>query len=189
MLSEIQTAIEKLNTEPEWRRAVICGTVKCFAAGADLEEIAALSAPSAREFAELGQRVMRAIEDSKKPVIAAVSGYCMGGGLDLALACRARIATADAVFAHRGTALGIMTGWGGTQRLPRVLGPSGKALALELMTTGRTMDSREAANCGLVSEVVPSPRVEHVASKFTAAAPQRSVEHLRSGKNGAEDVY
>ena len=159
MLRALEAAIGELRRDDAVRGAVICGTEKCFAAGADLEEIAALNGVGAREFAELGQRVMRAIEDSARPVIAAVSGYCMGGGLDLALACRARIATADAVFAHRGTALGIMTGWGGTQRLPRVLGPRGKSLAIELMATGRTMDAREALACGLIVKIATSPRV------------------------------
>jgi len=153
-LREIESAIRELSCDGELRGAVICGTEKCFAAGADLEEIAALDAVGAREFAELGQRLMRAIEESARPVIAGVSGYCMGGGLDLALACRARIATDDAMFAHRGAALGIMTGWGGTQRLPRVVGPRGKALAMELMATGRTMDAREALACGLIQQIV-----------------------------------
>jgi enoyl-CoA hydratase/carnithine racemase len=164
VLGEIENAIAVLPRDDAVRGAVICGTAKCFAAGADLEEIAALDGAAAREFAELGQRVMRAINDSEKPVIAAVSGYCMGGGLDLALACRARIATDDAVFAHRGAALGIITGWGGTQRLPRLLGPRGKALAIELMTTGRTMDAAEAKDCGLVREVVTATDLVGAAS-------------------------
>ena len=160
----------QLRRDEAVRGAVLCGTEKCFAAGADLEEIASLNGPSAREFAELGQRVMRAIEESEKPVIAAVSGYCMGGGLDLALACRARIASADAVLAHRGAALGIMTGWGGTQRLPSVLGPRGKSLAMELMTTGRTMDAREALACGLVREIVEGERLIDAACNLADAA-------------------
>jgi enoyl-CoA hydratase len=153
VLRALEAAIRELSRDGELRGAVICGTEKCFAAGAQLEEIAALNGVTAREFAELGQRVMRAIEESGKPVVAAVSGYCMGGGLDLAVACRVRIATAEAIFAHRGAALGIMTGWGGTQRLPRVLGPRGKALTMELMTTARTMDAREALACGLIQQI------------------------------------
>lgn len=188
VLREIEAAIATLNVQDEWRGAVISGTYKCFAAGADLEEIENLDDVSAREFAESGQRVMRAVENSKKPVIAAVRGYCFGGGFDLALACRARVASQDALFAHRGAALGIITGWGGTQRLPRLLGPRGKALALELMTSGRTMDSGEAAESGLVAEIVPSPRVDHVASDFVIAASRASMQEVRSRK-GERTTY
>jgi len=170
VLRAIEAAIRELSRDAELRGAAICGTEKCFAAGADLEEIAALNGVTAREFAELGQRVMRAIEESAKPVIAAVSGYCMGGGLDLALACRARIATDDAMFAHRGAALGIMTGWGGTQRLPRVLGPRRKALAMELMATGRTMDAREAFACGLIQQIVEGAGLISTACNVAASA-------------------
>lgn len=170
VLREIEAAIRKMNSEGDWRGAVICGTGKCFAAGADLEEIKMLGGVSAREFAELGQRGMLAIENSKKPVIAAIRGYCFGGGFDLALACRVRIASEDAVFGHRGAALGIMTGWGGTQRLPRVLGLRGKNLALELMATGRAMDANEAAACGLISEIAPATTIERIAIRLALAA-------------------
>ncbi len=101
---------------------IITGNGRFFSAGADLEEISVLDGPSAYEFSKMGQELMRAVEEFPAPVYAAVSGYCMGGGLDLALACHHRIASPHAVFGHRGAALGLMTGWGGTQRLPRLVG-------------------------------------------------------------------
>jgi enoyl-CoA hydratase len=94
---------------------------------------------------------MRAVANSPKPVVAAIRGYCMGGGLDLALACHARIASNDAVFAHPGGSLGIITGWGGTQRLPRLIG---RGRALDMLVTGRRLDATEALDFGLIHKIV-----------------------------------
>lgn len=150
--------------------AVIAGTEKCFAAGAELTEIFSLNATEALRFAALGQSVMRIIEQSRKPVIAAIRGYCMGGGFDLALACHARIAAPSAIFAHRGAALGIITGWGGTQRLPRILGPNGRSVTMELMSTGRTLDATEALAMRLISRIVPEAQLLPAALSFAATA-------------------
>lgn len=139
---------------------VITGTKSAFAAGAEISELAKLTPADALEFARFGQGVMRAVELSRKPVIAAIRGYCMGGGLDLALACHARIAAPDAVFAHPGGALGIITGWGGTQRLPRLIG---RARALELFLTGRRLDAQEALAFGLIDAIVPADKLIHEA--------------------------
>jgi len=100
---------------------IVAGSRRFFSAGADLSEIAALTGSEAREFSRIGQTLMTTIERFPAPVYAAICGYCMGGGLDLALACHRRIASPDAVLAHRGAALGLITGWGGTQRLPRLV--------------------------------------------------------------------
>jgi enoyl-CoA hydratase len=154
-LGELRKQIEVFVALPDLRGAVIVGTEKCFCSGAELTEVAALDGVEAKVFSALGQSVMAAIESSPKPIIAAVSGYCMGGGFDLALACHMRIVSTNVVFAHRGATLGIITGWGGTQRLPRVLGPRGKSIALEIMTTGREIAAREAYDLRLVSRVVP----------------------------------
>src|SRR5690242_513631 len=90
----------------------------------------------------------------KVPVFAAVSGYCMGGGLDLALACRHRIASPHAVFGHRGAALGLITGWGGTQRLPRLIG---KGRALQMFVAAEKLSAERALNIGLIDEIAPDP--------------------------------
>jgi enoyl-CoA hydratase/carnithine racemase len=125
-----------------------------FSAGADLNEIRQLSGSDARAFAQMGQSLMQAIDDYPAPVIAAIEGHCMGGGLDLALACHRRIAAPDAVFAHRGAALGLMTGWGGTQRLPRLIG---KGRALELLVAAEKLTATRALQIGLVDAIADEP--------------------------------
>ncbi len=160
LLAELGSQVGRLAVTPEFLGCVITGSEQGFAVGADVNELARLSPAEAFEFSCAGQRVFRAIEQSPKPVIAAIRGYCMGGGLDLALACHARIASPDAVFAHPGGTLGILTGWGGTQRLTRLIG---RARALEMLTTGRTLDAKEAREFGLLSEIVSSRQLTSTA--------------------------
>jgi enoyl-CoA hydratase/carnithine racemase len=143
-----------LGIRVEARPLVITGDEKFFSAGADLEEIALLNGPAAYEFSRMGQHLMRSVEEFPAPVYAAVSGYCMGGGLDLALACHRRIAAPNAVFGHRGAALGLITGWGGTQRLPRLVG---KAIALEMFVAAEKVSAQRALVIGLVEAVVDDP--------------------------------
>jgi enoyl-CoA hydratase len=151
ILSELQEKAANLAAAPYLAGAVITGTERAFATGAEITEIAKLTAASAFEFARHGQSVVRTIANSPKPVVAAIRGYCMGGGFDLALACTARIAATDAVFAHPGGSIGIITGWGGTQQLPRLIG---RSTALEMLVTGRKVDASEAYDLGLVSKIV-----------------------------------
>jgi enoyl-CoA hydratase/carnithine racemase len=159
VLLELRSQIEMFVESPDLRGAVISGSEKCFCAGAELNEVAELNGVEAMGFSALGQSVMATIEKSAKPIVAAVSGYCMGGGFDLALACQIRIATANTIFAHRGATLGIITGWGGTQRLPRMIGPRGKSVAHEIMTTGREVPATEAFDLRLISRIVPSEKL------------------------------
>jgi enoyl-CoA hydratase/carnithine racemase len=133
---------------------VFSGSERFFSAGADLNEIAPLNASNAMRFASQGQRLMSLIDRHPAPVIAAISGYCMGGGLDLALACDFRIAAPNAILGHRGAALGIMTGWGGTQRLPRLVG---RSRALYLFLTAEKLDAETAFRWGLVDRVASDP--------------------------------
>jgi len=136
---------------------IITGNRRFFSAGADLKEIAALTGPEAYEFSRMGQTLMNMIELFPAPVYAAISGYCMGGGLDLALACHRRIASPDAVLGHRGAALGLITGWGGTQRLPRLVGV---AKALEIFVVAEKVRTRDALRSGLVDAVAEDPVAE-----------------------------
>ena len=136
---------------------VVTGNDKFFSAGADLNEIVALDGPSAFAFAKMGQALMDEVDRFPAPVFAAVHGYCMGGGLDLALACDFRIASPHAVFGHRGAALGLMTGWGGTQRLSRLVG---KARALEMFIAAEKLHARQALAFGLVDAVADDPIAE-----------------------------
>lgn len=168
VLAEIASQIEQLAVAHAFSGCVITGTERAFAVGADIGELARLTPAEAYEFAREGQRVMRLVERSRVPVIAAIQGYCMGGGLDLALACHARIATPDAVFAHPGGSLGILTGWGGTQRLTRLIGSS---RAMEMFVTGRKIDSQEAASLGLLRQIVkPTELLESAAGAVVELA-------------------
>ncbi len=142
------------NLADERRPLVITGNEKLFSAGADLKEIAALDGPAGLEFSRMGQELMRSVEHFPAPVYAAICGYCMGGGLDLALACHRRIAAPHAVFGQRGAALGLITGWGGTQRLPRLIG---KARALEMFLAAEKIGALQALRMGLVEAVVKDP--------------------------------
>ena len=138
---------------------IVAGSRRFFSAGADLSEIAALTASEAREFSRIGQTLMTAVERFPAPVCAAICGYCMGGGLDLALACHRRIASPDAVLAHRGAALGLITGWGGTQRLPRLVG---KAKALEMFVAAEKLHAGDALRHGLVDGLAEDPVAQAV---------------------------
>jgi enoyl-CoA hydratase/carnithine racemase len=133
---------------------VLTGNDRFFSAGADLNEISVLDAPTAYEFSQMGQTLTTAIEGFPAPVYAAISGYCMGGGLDLALACHHRIASPRAVFGHRGTALGLITGWGGTQRLPRLIG---KGRALHWLVAAEKVTASQALRMRLVDRIAADP--------------------------------
>ncbi len=130
-----------------------------------MNEIAALTGGGAYEFAAMGQGLMNAVANFPAPTYAAVWGYCMGGGLDLALACRYRIAHPHAVLGHRGAALGLITGWGGTQRLPRLVG---RAKALEMFLAAEKVHAPKALEIGLVDGIAEEPMlacVERITTK------------------------
>jgi enoyl-CoA hydratase len=149
--------IEELRAEAESGRVkglIITGNDKFFSVGADLNELSQLTAAQAFEFSRRGQALMQAIDEFPIPVIAAIRGYCMGGGMDLALACDHRIAAPNAVFGHRGATLGVMTGWGGTQRLPRLIG---KARAMQMFLLAEMVKADEALKLGLVDGISNEP--------------------------------
>jgi len=146
-LDELDRLFTSLAARGEISAIVITGAGDVFASGAHIRELSELTPDAARAFAERGQRLFRKIADARPLTVAAVNGFCMGGGLDLALACDLRVASPGAVFAHPGARLGIITGWGGTQRLPALVG---EARALELFTTGRHLTAAEALEWGLV---------------------------------------
>jgi enoyl-CoA hydratase/carnithine racemase len=149
----VTAALEDLAKRPP-SRLVITGNAHFFSAGADLNQIAELYGAEAFRFAQMGQRLMNALASFPAPTIAAVHGYCMGGGLDLALACSRRIAGPHAIFGHRGAALGLITGWGGTQRLPRIVG---KARALKMFVAAEKLHAREALGHGLIEAIADDP--------------------------------
>jgi enoyl-CoA hydratase len=153
----VQATIQGLDDEARCRKLkalIITGNEKFFSAGADLNEISQLTAAQAFEFSRAGQALMQAIDNFPVPVIAAIRGYCMGGGMDLALACDYRIAAPNAVFGHRGATLGVMTGWGGTQRLPRLIG---KSRAMQMFLLAEMVKADEALRIGLVDRIADDP--------------------------------
>jgi enoyl-CoA hydratase/carnithine racemase len=152
-LDEIRDHLDSVRRSELFRAVVVGSNHRSFATGAALEEIAELEGVQAREFALAGQSLFREIERYPLPVVAAIRGFCMGGGLDLALACHGRVAAYDSSFAHPGPARGLMTGWGGTARLPRLIGKPG---ALEVLLTGERIPATQALAWGLVDALVPA---------------------------------
>jgi len=152
---------------------------KLFTAGADINEMLEKDVLGARRFAELGHRVARKLETLPQPVIAAVNGFCMGGGVEFICACDLRIASEDAVFAQPEIDIGIIPGWGGTQRLTRIVGP-GKAK--ELIYTGKHIDAREALRIGLVNDVVPKEELKKAALALAKRIASKSHETLIAAK-------
>lgn len=150
VLNRLDEILDEAEKNSEINKIIFTGKADVFASGADLREIADVSSENAKEFALRGQRLMNKISASEKQTIAAVNGFCFGGALDLALACEKRIATQNAEFSHPGANLGIMTGWGGTQRLPRLIG---EGLALEMFMTAKRVSAEEALQIGLIEKI------------------------------------
>lgn len=150
VLGELSELLASLRREKAFRGIVIAANSKSFAVGAAIDEIIELEGLRAREFAAAGQALFGNIAHFPVPVVAALRGFCLGGGLDLALACHARVGTYDASFGHPGASLGLMTGWGGTQRLPRLLG---KSSAFQMLLTAERIPATRAFTLGLVDEL------------------------------------
>ncbi len=149
-LRELERTTSSLFTCDDIEAVIFTGTDGVFASGANIRELARLDFATALEFSRVGQDLFQTIANASQVTIAAINGYCIGGGLDLALSCDIRIASKSAVFSHPGARLGIITGWGGTQRLPRIIG---RARALEFFATARRYTSLEALKMGLVSQL------------------------------------
>ena len=149
-LQELQNTLISLLANRQIKALIFTGTGNVFASGADLRELSQLDPASALKFARRGQSLFQTIADARPVTIAAINGYCMGGGLDLALACEIRVASTSAIFSHPGARRGIITGWGGTQRLPASVG---RARAIELLITASEISSETALAMGLVTSV------------------------------------
>ncbi len=153
LLDELSEALERVREDDEVRVLVITGSGRAFIAGADIAHMRTLTPQQAKEWSEFGQRTVGMIESMKKPVIAAINGYALGGGTELALACDIRVASDKAVFGQPEVKLGMIAGFGGTQRLPRLVGPG---RAKEMLFTGDHYDAQAAYQMGLVNKVVPA---------------------------------
>ncbi len=172
VLKELDTAFASLKIDDSVRAVILTGAGKSFVAGANIEELNRLSPSGAYDYARTGQHLMTRIENLPKPVIAAVNGYALGGGCEIAMACTFRIASEHAVFGQPEVKLGIIPGFGGTQRLPRLVG---LGRALEILLTGDPIKAIEAHRIGLANRVVPADELldeaKKAAQKILAAGP------------------
>jgi len=170
VLAELADLLSEVTGSGLFHGVVIAANSRSFASGARIEEVAAVEGVPGRDFALKGQGLFQRIANFPLPVVAAIRGYCLGGGLDLALACHARVATYDACFGHPGAALGLITGWGGTQRLARLVG---RAAATQLLLTAERVPATQALTLGLVDELVPAADLVEAAARragFKAAS-------------------
>jgi len=152
-IGELGAAIDEVRGRDEIGGVILTGAGRAFVAGADISELEAHGAISARALAQRGQEIFRRFETSPKPIIAAVNGFALGGGCELAMACHIRLAGEHAKFGQPEVKLGLIPGYGGTQRLTRLVG---KGRALQLLLTGEMIDAAEAFRIGLVNRVLPA---------------------------------
>ena len=188
MFAELDAAFEELGKDGEVRVVLLTGAgERAFAAGADIRELDAVGPGEGKAFALRGQAVFRKIETLGKPVIACVRGFALGGGCELAMACILRLAAEDAKFGQPEVKLGVIPGYGGSQRLPRLVG---RGAALKLLLTGAVIDAREALRIGLVDEVVSGAELmtqaEKLAEEIAAQAPGAVAEVIRVVDEGLD---
>ena len=188
-IEELNTAFHAAKDDATVKGILLSGTgEKAFVAGADIAELSAIDGNQAGEFSRKGQDVLSFIETVGKPVVAAVNGFALGGGCEMAMACTIRIAAEHAKFGQPEVKLGIIPGYGGTQRLPRLVG---KGRALQLILTGDPIDAHEAYRIGLVNEVVPAAdlisRGEALLKQISANAPL-AIRHCIDAVNEGADT-
>ncbi|HET7599420.1 MAG TPA: enoyl-CoA hydratase-related protein [Gemmatimonadales bacterium] len=177
VIAELDDAAGRIESEAEIRGAILTGAgAKAFVAGADISELAQQGAMDGKARALAGQRMMRRLERCGKPVIAAVNGFALGGGCELAMACHLRVASDTARFGQPEVKLGLGPGYGGTVRLPRLVG---KGRALELLLTGAMIDAQEAWRIGLVNRVVPADRLLDASEQLLRSIVEQAPLALR----------
>lgn len=186
VLKELELVLNEVEKDDHVRAVIVTGTGRFFCAGADINELAHLTTVhGGSEFAVRGQSLFNRVERSEKPVLAAINGTCVGGGLELALACHIRLAAAGAMLGLPEIKLGLIPGFGATQRLPRVVGAS---KAAEMILTGESLSAEEALRIGLVSRVVTPhelvAQTEAIAALITArgrTAVEAALQAIRGG--------
>ena len=188
LLHELQRAILDIRDDAGVRVVILTGAgTRAFAAGADLKELTELPPMAMQAYAQAGQQVFQLIEQLGKPVVAAVNGFALGGGCELALSCTLRVAAETARFGQPEVNLGLLPGFAGTQRLPRLLG---KGRALDLLLTGRQIDAAEALRIGLVERVVAAADVmteaRSIAEALAAKPPLAVRAILEAVQRGGE---
>src|ERR1700686_4138728 len=185
-MDELGVAFQEIKNDSSARVVILTGAgEKAFVAGADIGELAKQDAVSGKEYAHRGQSVLNLIENLGKPVIACINGFALGGGCEIAMACTMRLASESAKLGQPEVKLGIIPGYGGTQRLPRLVG---KGVAMQMVLAGEMITAQEALRIGLVNEVTAPadliPRAEAIAAKIIANAPlavQYAMEAVNKG--------
>lgn len=183
IINELDNAITKVESASV-KLLVIKGEGKAFVAGADISEMATLNEEEASVYGELGQKLFRRIEKLTIPTIAAINGYALGGGCELALSCDIRIASEKAKLGQPEVGLGITPGFSGTQRLPRIVGI---AKAKELIFTGKVIDAKEALSIGLVNKLVSLDEFDNEISKMTSSIMKNSLIAVKYSKQAIDE--
>jgi len=187
-IAELTQAVEELDKDKNIKVAVLTGEGKAFIAGADIKQMKDMDPSEAKKFAENGHKLMTKIENSRLPFIAAVNGYALGGGCEVMMACDICIAAASAKIGQPEINLGIHPGFGGTQRLPRLVG---RMKAKELLLTGDTIDASEACRIGLINKVVPDDKITEEAERIAGKLASKSsiqLDFIKSLVNKGTDV-
>jgi enoyl-CoA hydratase len=187
-IKELYSAFLSVRDDPEIKCVILTGSGdKAFVAGADIGELAGLEQATGKDYVLEGQELTKLIENFRKPVIAAVNGFALGGGTELALSCHVRIASENAKMGQPEVKLGLIPGFGGTQRLSRLVG---KGKAMELILGGKMIDAQESLAIGLVNKVVPQdellPAVEALAGEMIANAPLALEYSIRAINEGLD---
>ncbi|MBZ9557667.1 MULTISPECIES: enoyl-CoA hydratase-related protein [Modicisalibacter] len=185
LIGELDATLAELETRRDLRAVLITGAGdKAFVAGADIAEMRDKTPEQARRFATQALATVKRLERLPVPVVALVNGFCLGGGCELALACDWAVASDNAIFGQPEVGLGVIPGFGGTQRLPRRVGP---AMALDLITTGRKIDAAEALRIGLVNRVVPQGELDSLAEELAGQLAGNGPQAVRAAKQAIHD--
>lgn len=180
VVGEILQALEDVKTDENIRVVVLTGAgEKAFSAGADIKAMKGINALKARELSQMGEKLCTALENLEKPIIAAINGYALGGGLEVAMACDLRIASENAKVGQTEINIGLIPGWGGTQRLTRLIGAT---KAKELIFTGKMVDAKTAEQLGLVNMVVPADKFRETVRQFAIEIAQKAPVALKVAK-------
>jgi enoyl-CoA hydratase len=187
VLEELEQSLTEIEEDASVRVVILTGSGRFFCAGADIHELIHLTtAHLGREFAKRGQELLNRIARCRKPILAAINGTCVGGGLELALACHMRIASSEVMLGLPETKLGLIPGFGGTQRLPRVVGLS---KATGMILTGESISADDALKSGLVSRVVPAQQVVAEAEALAGTIALRGAEAVRAALQAMHDGF
>jgi enoyl-CoA hydratase len=180
VVEEIMHALEDVKSDENVRVVVLTGSgEKAFSAGADIKAMVGMTPLKARELSLMGERLCLALENLEKPVIAALNGYALGGGLEVAMSCDLRVATENARMGQTEINIGLIPGWGGTQRLTRLIG---RTKAKELVFTGRMIDAKTAEQLGIVNMVIPPDKFKETVRQFALELASKAPVAVRVAK-------